>query len=558
MNDTELRRLAEGVVELLRPRMEGSEPLRRTVGLIGKWLCEISENAANGECVSGGQEAAAAMPSEQGASVVPPSGPPVRESEVVVRARVGDTVRGLPVAQALVPLKIGDAKAHVPLMGTTEELGRARAAAFEFEQGGDSKTPGVAGELDLKLIEERCRLKAASCRLFIERRAAEAGSEAERGVVSRMNEMLTRAKAMPGCFLWVFWRHERQPDDAALSRIAACYDAQAEGAALVRRMDEAPKGRRPDGEEAVAMGLLAEANSALRVALLGTWLTEDDKDQLETHLWLRRETASRRVFIPRFMSMSDPADPAGVDGVRARIADERKRFDDRTATAKGVKNALGHIRYHAGQIVKNRGEESARDWSRIEDAARELEGMGVALTDTRIAGAVGPAAAALWRGEPADGGVVSGIVSRALAIGAGAGGEADDPAAGEVREWSGRVMEVRELLRGKRMVIIGGEPNVQAIERLTRAFELEEAEWVELTEHGSGEPMRAPINRPDTAVVVVIVKLTGHLHADEARGYASAAGKPCVLLSGGYNPERVAAEVLEQASARLGERGAPV
>lgn len=52
-------------------------------------------------------------------------------------------------------------------------------------------------------------------------------------------------------------------------------------------------------------------------------------------------------------------------------------------------------------------------------------------------------------------------------------------------------------------------------------------------------------------MVVVIIKLTGHLHAEEAREYAEAAGKPCVLLSGGYNPEQVAMAILAQVSERL-------
>lgn len=146
---------------------------------------------------------------------------------------------------------------------------------------------------------------------------------------------------------------------------------------------------------------------------------------------------------------------------------------------------------------------------------------------------------------------MTGVIARALALGKVSETTAQERASAEQREWSNSVLSVRGLLRGKRMVIIGGERNAEAVQRLMQAFELKDAEWVELTEHGPGTPMRAPIHRPDTGVVVVIIKLTGHLHAEEAREYANAAGKPCVLLSGGYNPERVAAEIAEQASARL-------
>jgi hypothetical protein len=54
--------------------------------------------------------------------------------------------------------------------------------------------------------------------------------------------------------------------------------------------------------------------------------------------------------------------------------------------------------------------------------------------------------------------------------------------------------------------------------------------------------------------VLVLIKLTGHLHADEAQRYARAAGKPCVYLPAGYNPEQVAEALVQQAGERLRER----
>lgn len=460
--------------------------------------------------------------------------------------------KSLPVSSAIVPLRLGDAVVHLPLTGTTEELGRARASASEVstdaELGGDNA--GAMSEIDLALVEKRCRLKAASCRLFIERRAAAANPDDEREVLDRLNDMIAKAKAMESCFLWVFWRNQAQPDDAILARIADCYEAQADAVALLRRVDAVADGRRAEDEES-AFHLLAEANSALRVALADTWLSDDDRDQAETHVWLRRETAERRVFIERHMTADDPADPSNIADLRSRIMSLGKRLDDREAAAKKVKNALGQIRYHAGQLTKGRPEEAPAHWTKIAEAAKRLQGMGVSAADRRIAEAVGSAAAAAWPGPSAGSEFMADVITRALALKSEAGKTDPKRSNGDEREWSPSVLGVRELLRGKRMVIIGGERNAEAVQRLTQAFELKDAEWVELTEHGPGTPMRGPIYRPDTAVVIVIIKLTGHLHSEEARDYAAAAGKPCVMLSGGYNPERVAAEIMEQASGRL-------
>lgn len=101
------------------------------------------------------------------------------------------------------------------------------------------------------------------------------------------------------------------------------------------------------------------------------------------------------------------------------------------------------------------------------------------------------------------------------------------------------------------MVIIGGEPRPDAIARIEDAFELERAEWPALVEHGPGTPMRAPIERAETACVLVLIKLCGHLHAEEAAACAKAAGIPCVNLTAGYNPEQIADAVLRQASEKL-------
>lgn len=109
------------------------------------------------------------------------------------------------------------------------------------------------------------------------------------------------------------------------------------------------------------------------------------------------------------------------------------------------------------------------------------------------------------------------------------------------------------IATGGAMVIIGGEPRNDATDRIKDAFGLAEVTWVRLTMHGSGQPMRAPIARPRTRLVVVLVKLAGHHHAEAAAACAKAAGKPLVMLKAGYNPEQIADAVLQQASEQLRE-----
>ncbi|MCC6286039.1 MAG: hypothetical protein IT439_12200 [Phycisphaerales bacterium] len=449
------------------------------------------------------------------------------------------------------PLTLGDARVHLSIQGTTEELGRARAAAEHAPAREPAAEPFV--EIDLGLVEERCRLKASSCRLLIERRGARGGSEAERAAVERLNTMIARAKTLPNCFLWVFWQQEVQPADDDLLVIAECYDALADAVSLVRRID-APGGEGHPGDMPLAFAWLAEASSALRVALADTWLARDDQDQYETHQWLRRETAGRRVYIQRHMTLDDPAQPAGATDLRAKIRELLDLLSRRADVSKQVHNTIGQVRYHAGLIAKNGVEHASEHWPRIESALERLASWGVGPTDPRVKEALNRLAAAARPAGSHPAGLLAAALGAIEGAVAGVADTAPDEPESTGRAWSTEVLTVRAWLRGKRMVVIGGERNLPAIARLEEAFALREVEWVSLTEHGSGAPMRAPIQRPETALVIVIIKLTGHLHADEARAYAADSGKPCVVLPGGYNPERVAVEISSQASERLQSR----
>jgi len=555
MNESELQELARAASAMLRAQLEKSEQLRRAAALIGRWLCEEAQRAAETVNAPGAKsiEPSVETTNDPIATADDSSSASVDAcSAVEPKLPVLSGPRPLPESSGIVPLKLGDAVVHVPLTGTTEELGRARAAASSVMGGSNDAGLGSTERLDvdLKLVAERCRLKAASCRLFIEKRNARPNTPEERAILERLNAMIAQAKSKPNCFLWVFWREKTQPDDEVLTLIADCYEALAEAIDLVRRIDETEFNPGSEVERA-ALQLLAEANSALRAAMEHTWLNEDDRDQLETHVWLRRETAARQVYIDRFMTADDRADPAQASDLRSRIASVVQHINVQSRHIKDIKNALGQIKYHARMVVKNGGSETDTHWKKIAEAARRLEGMGIKPTDRRIGDAIGADAAKLWTGATAETSCLSEVIDGIAAKQKDSASGVPPAGSDEPRAWSDQVLDVRRLLRGTRMVVIGGVRNAQAAERLIEAFELKDVEWVVLTEHGSGAPMRAPIQRSDTSVVIVIVKLAGHLHAEEARRYAGEARKPCVLLTGGYNPEKVAVEIMKQASERL-------
>lgn len=112
------------------------------------------------------------------------------------------------------------------------------------------------------------------------------------------------------------------------------------------------------------------------------------------------------------------------------------------------------------------------------------------------------------------------------------------------------IAAVTELIRGRTIVLIGGERRPQAQEALRRAFDLEEVDWVEIREHASIAPIEAHVARPDVAVAVLAIRWSGHSFG-EAKAFCDQYDKPLVRLPGGYNPGQVAVQILAQCGERL-------
>lgn len=527
MNTSSFEKCLEAARDYAQEQMHQSEPLRRLVRHLGEWLVSLSESAETAnqptEATSATASPAMKVPQDEVRSVQP-TAPPISE---------------------IVTLKVGDMAVKVPVSGTEHEIHRAKASAEAEPAAPALVHPSITrgGGVDLKLIENRCRLKAESCRLYIEHRVVPQKLA--------VDEMIAQAKKMPNCFLWVFWRERAQPDDDVLRLIADCYDALAAAAGLVAFCIDESNGATGDDLEQ-AMQLFAEANSAMRIALEQTWLTAPDGDQDDAHQWLARETAMRRIYLERYMRLDDPADPAAAPSIVERAKQQRTRIEQRASARKQVDQLFKQIRYHARRVMDAAaGEAETHDWRKIAQAIDGLMAQGVKPNDRRITDALEPIRSRTWPAEAERSAAVDAAWAATAARQAAneASTETNEPT--DTRSWSDQVLAVRQVLRGTSCVVIGGEPRPDAIERIRDAFELADVQWVRLSEHGSGEAMRAPIERPGTSVVLVLVKLAGHLHVEEARQYAQRAGKPCVLLTAGYNPEQIAFAIAEQVSGEM-------
>ncbi len=397
--------------------------------------------------------------------------------------------------------------------------------------------------IDLSMVVKRCRLKAKSCRLFVQRRAAFGNPAAEQDRQASIDRMIAQAKSLPNCFLWVFWRDKEPPDDEQLEVIAQNYEALAECADLCEAIVRSPT-RVEQSDFTKALQMMAEASSALRHALHQTWLTEPDVDQNEAHTWLRQETQARQVFIQRYMRLADPADPCSAVTLLEQVRWFRDAIERRKNRAASIDSLFKKVRYHVRRLVNRAGNDD--DCVRINDGVQALLAQGIEPDDGRLRDALaGLTVESFSITTPAGPGVRAVLGARQRRSRHAVSQEPLEP------RWSARVLEARDLLKGSSIVVVGGDDRPEAVGRLQEAFELGDVEWVSLTEHGSTDPLRAPIHRPGTRLVIVLAKLTGHQHADKAREFAREANVPVVTMRSGYNPEQVAEQVLQQAGERL-------
>lgn len=548
-----MQRVAEALREYLREEMAKSAAAKNLIVQLANLALEEAERLDTTEPAPAGQTHAPDQPSRP--EQEKPEQDQPRPARIVGHLEAPTPARRYE-PRGVVSLSMGDEVIKVAVEGARDELEAAEESSRRETEPERQDRP--LSEIELSLMTKRSRLKAEACRLFIEKRAVEGDPEAERPFIQRMHEMIDTGRSLPDCFLWVFWRYETQPASDALERIARCYDALAEASALCHTVTTNTPGV-ATGDIQTAMEFLAEANSALRIALRETWLTQPDQDQHEAHLWLRNETYLRQIRIDRFMRLDDPADPARADELIAEIKSRAASITRKRDSASKIEAVLKRLRYHASRLPEA-GEGDEHDCRKINEASEELLELGLAPTDHRLlAAAESVRPEAFPPGAPPCEAMAKAFERlRADRDRAAESPSADGRAAGpdsgretSQKRWSERVLEARGLLRGGVLVLIGGIPNADAIRRIRDAFELADVDWVELTEHGASAPMRAPIMRPETKVVLVLIKLTGHLHAEEARRYARDAGKPCVLLPAGYNPEQIAEQVMTQAESRL-------
>ena len=401
-------------------------------------------------------------------------------------------------------------------------------------------------DADLPDVEARCRLKAEAARWAAERRRLkDRGADHRREIAPRDEEIHDRARGL-GCYVWMSTPEFLIPKELGrLGDVAAGFDAVAGAVALVRRALPDAGAAREFWEPALL--LLAEAQSALRVAVERVGVTQD-REQFLAYDWLRGVAERERIFFPRHMRLGDPADPALLPEVAGRVKDLDAKLRDVLGLAKKRKSSLDRLRYHARLIGEGQGGE--HDWRKVAGAVDELVGSGVPASSVEVREALLP----ILDGMPDLDELPQGFdltlreVDRYLAGRATPREETADEAP------TPEVAEAARLLEGKCVLLIGGARRPKAHEALKAAFGLKDLVWFETKEHESIDVFEPYVVRQEVALVLLAIRWASHSF-EGVKKFCERHGKPMVRLPGGYNPNQVAAQVLAQRSRELDRKG---
>jgi hypothetical protein len=520
---------------VLKPYFDANKDLADLAKLAGHWLVSLAESKSH----TGSADSPAGVDNTSQPNAASPatfSSADSTTSSAKILGRINLSQPPVPrLTEATVPLKLGNLEIPVRVSGTTADIGRARqAAAFEPEVAlpRDTSRWARAAELDLGLMSKRLKLKAEACAL------AASESMDEQQIRERARPLIEQSDELEECRLWML--QDIPKDRAATDRLAKAYANVSAAFELSRVSHEAAEaGAHFDMSE--VLQLLAEAQNALRIAHREAGARFDDTDQNQVFTWLRYVTERDRVFVSRFLRADDPADPHAWHELTDRIADKDRVIRGRLGDLKQLKSAFSKVKFHVARIAKAEGTPDPEDWDRVAQACQHLVVSGVTTHDRKLIDLIRPVIN--LAPDSIDPASPLGEVLEELR-----GVDEDEDENTPVREYSPRVHRVRDWLKGRRVVLIGGTRIQHQSKRLEEAFELGELSWQALAEHSSSEPLRVDIDRYDTDLVIAIVKLAGHAHIDDARSFAREAGKPFVLIRAGHSPEQIALAVIEQVS----------
>ncbi|MFO0802623.1 MAG: hypothetical protein U0791_05805 [Gemmataceae bacterium] len=274
-----------------------------------------------------------------------------------------------------------------------------------------------------------------------------------------------------------------------------------------------------------------------------------DFDQIQIFARIRSTARDRQVFIAKYLKREDRADPASWGDLSKRIAEVWSQFKAYGERDKQRAKSLNSLKF---KLKTLREKADAADWARVLELIDEVVNLGMHPSNPELRELLLPVFEDIPE-EPRPPANVE-LVLREIERYLESRPEADP--APKPEKYSPAVTAAADLLRGKEIVLIGGQDRPKHKAALIRAFGLTDIRWIVTPEHTSYTHFEADVARPEVALVLLAIRWSSHDY-ESVKTYCDQYGKPLVRLPGGYNANQVGHHIMSQAGDRLKAATAP-
>lgn len=389
---------------------------------------------------------------------------------------------------------------------------------------------------DLGVIARRCQLKSEAARAIAAQR---------RGEIFTLptDDLIRRANTLPDCDLWMLHPGDYIEAAKAWEDLGGAFAVGAEAADLLAVLKELPDALAERHRERVLYAV-AESQAMMWAGLLDVHRRVDN-DQVHLFVHVREEARRWQIYINRYLKREDRVSADRWPDLLARIAVLKEQLSEARGKARTRDKGLTNLKYK----LRKMGESpaiGASEWPRVLELLEEVVAAGVPPSNADIRELLLPVLDTLPEDqEPGPNAErVFAAVNEYLAS------RPAPPIEAETEEPAPEVRAVADLLRGREVVLIGGVERAASARAIERAFGLSRLNWISTRPHESVTIFEPAVARPETAVVLLAIRWASHSYGD-VKDYCDKYGKPMVYLTGGYNPNQIAHQILAQVGDRL-------
>jgi hypothetical protein len=405
-----------------------------------------------------------------------------------------------------------------------------------------TRTPAFAEEddrgitpTDLAVIARRCQLKAEAARAVAARKRGD--------IFHTPDDLVRRANGLPDCDLWMLHPGDYVEAAKAWEDLGGAFAVGAEAAELLGVLRELPDGLAERHRERILYAV-AEAQALMWAAVLDVHRRVDN-DQVHLFVHVREYARESQIYINRYLKKEDRVSADAWPTLLSRLAVLKEQLSEARGKARARDKGLTNLKYKLRKMSESSAA-AAAEWPRVLELLEEVVAAGVPPSNADIRELLLPVLDTLPEDqEPGPNAErVFHAVNEYLAS---RPAPAPEP---EAAEPSVEVRAVAELLRGHELVLIGGVERPAAGRAIERAFGLAELNWISTRPHESVTIFEPAVARPNVAVVLLAIRWSSHSYGD-VKDYCDKYGKPIVYLTGGYNPNQIAHQILAQVGDRL-------